>query len=131
MRWRWLTQRALADGSLLPASADDFERLLIAQPNSSFLWVQYMAFHTQSAEVEAARSVASRALRTIDYHLEDVRLLPLLLKLLLLLFTDFIFLCFIFCFVAGEIQCVAGFVEFGVQIRRHDHARACIQARSR
>lgn len=69
----FLLQSALANGTLLPEHADDFERMLIAQPNSSFLWVQYMAFHLQSAAIDAARAVASRALRTIDYREEDVR----------------------------------------------------------
>jgi rRNA biogenesis protein RRP5 len=65
-------QAALADGTLVPEHKDDFERMLIAQPNSSFLWVQYMAHHLQSAAIDAARAVAARALRTIDYREEDV-----------------------------------------------------------
>lgn len=63
-------EAALADGTLVPEQKDDFERMLIAQPNSSFLWVQYMAFHLQSAEIDPARSIAARALRTIDYREE-------------------------------------------------------------
>lgn len=65
-------ESALADGTLVPESKDDFERMLIAQPNSSFLWVQYMAHHLQSAAIDAARAVAARALRTIDYREENV-----------------------------------------------------------
>lgn len=57
----------------MPEHKDDFERMLIAQPNSSFLWVKYMAFHLQSADIDPARAVAARALRTIDYREEDVR----------------------------------------------------------
>jgi len=64
-------EAALADGTLVPEQKDDFERMLIAQPNSSFLWVQYMAFHLQSADVDSARAIAARALRTIDYREED------------------------------------------------------------
>jgi rRNA biogenesis protein RRP5 len=63
---------ALENGTLHPESKDDFERLLIAHPNSSFLWVQYMAFYLQSAAIEPARAIAARALRTIDYRDEDV-----------------------------------------------------------
>lgn len=62
----------MADGTLVPETKDDFERMLIAQPNSSFLWVQYMAHHLQSAAVDAARAVAARALRTIDFREENV-----------------------------------------------------------
>jgi len=61
----------LADGSLLPQNRDDFERLLIAQPNSSYLWVQFMAHLLQGADVAGARAVAARALRVVDYREED------------------------------------------------------------
>jgi rRNA biogenesis protein RRP5 len=56
---------------LIPESSDDFERLLIAQPNSSFLWIHYIAHHLNSADVEAARMIANRALRTIHFREED------------------------------------------------------------
>ena len=60
------------DGTLVPESKDDFERLVIASPNSSFVWIQYMAFYLQSAEVETARNIAQRALRTIGFCEETV-----------------------------------------------------------
>lgn len=65
-------EAALAEGTLVPETPEDFERMVIAEPNSSFLWLQYMAhFLQQGADVEAARAVAYRALRTIDYREED------------------------------------------------------------
>lgn len=67
-----LFQNALVDGTLVPASKDDFERLVIATPNSSYIWIQYVAFHLQSADVESARSVAARALKTIGFREENV-----------------------------------------------------------
>ena len=48
-----------------PQSTSDFERLLLSEPNSSYLWLQYMAFQLQLSEVEAAREIAERALRSI------------------------------------------------------------------
>jgi rRNA biogenesis protein RRP5 len=48
-----------------PRSVDDFERLLLGQPNDSGLWIQYMAFQLQLSETQKARDVAQRALRTI------------------------------------------------------------------
>ncbi|KAJ6099171.1 hypothetical protein N7467_000706 [Penicillium canescens] len=48
-----------------PQSVADFERLLLGEPDSSLLWLQYMAFQLELGEVEKARSVAERALRTI------------------------------------------------------------------
>lgn len=48
-----------------PQSVADFERLLLGQPDSSLLWLQYMAFQLQLSEVTKAREIAERALRTI------------------------------------------------------------------
>ncbi|KAK5109297.1 hypothetical protein LTR62_007171 [Meristemomyces frigidus] len=48
-----------------PRSSSDFERQLLGQPNNSSLWIQYMAFQLQLGEVQAARDLAERALRTI------------------------------------------------------------------
>lgn len=61
----------LLDDSATPQSKQDFERLLIAQPNSSYLWIQFMAFYLQSADIENARVIASRALRTIGFREEE------------------------------------------------------------
>lgn len=48
-----------------PQSVADFERLLLGEPDSSLLWLQYMAFQLELGEIEKARSIAERALRTI------------------------------------------------------------------
>ena len=48
-----------------PQSIADFERLLMGQPNSSYLWLSYMAFQLQLSEVTKAREIAERAIRTI------------------------------------------------------------------
>lgn len=48
-----------------PRNISDFERQLLGQPNNSGLWIQYMAFQLQLGEVQQARDVAERALRTI------------------------------------------------------------------
>lgn len=51
-----------------PQSADDFDRLVLSSPDSSILWLQYMAFHLQATEIEKARAVAERALKTISFR---------------------------------------------------------------
>jgi rRNA biogenesis protein RRP5 len=51
-----------------PDSADAYERLLLGSPSSSFLWIKFMAFHLQMAEVQKAREVAERALKTINFR---------------------------------------------------------------
>ena len=48
-----------------PQSVADFERLLMGQPNSSVLWLSYMAFQLQLTEVTKAREIAERAIKTI------------------------------------------------------------------
>lgn len=53
-----------------PQSLSDFERLLLGQPDSSRLWIEYMAFQTKLGELAKAREVAERALRTINIREE-------------------------------------------------------------
>lgn len=67
-------EAALMDPSRQPQSADDFDRLVLSSPNSSILWLQYMAFHLQATEIEKARAVAERALKTISFREEQEKL---------------------------------------------------------
>lgn len=62
------------DPSRQPQSADDFDRLVLSSPNSSILWLQYMAFHLQATEIEKARAVAERALKTMCFREEQEKL---------------------------------------------------------
>ncbi|CAK3974397.1 rRNA biogenesis RRP5 [Lecanosticta acicola] len=48
-----------------PQSVDDFERQLLGQPNDSGLWIHYMSFQLGLSEIQKARDIAERALRTI------------------------------------------------------------------
>lgn len=64
----------LMDPGLRPQDAASFERLLLASPDSSLLWLQYMAFHLQATQIEQARSVAERALKTICFREEQEKL---------------------------------------------------------
>lgn len=58
----------------LPQSAKDFERLLVSTPNSSILWMNYMAFQLQLGEIDGAREIARRGLRTISQQEEEERM---------------------------------------------------------
>jgi rRNA biogenesis protein RRP5 len=58
----------------LPQSVGDFERLLVGSPNSSILWMNFMAFQLQLSEVDKAREVGQRALKTISFREEQERL---------------------------------------------------------
>lgn len=57
-----------------PESNADFERVLLGSPNSSYLWIQYMSFQLQLSEVEKAREIARRALKTISFREEQEKL---------------------------------------------------------
>lgn len=57
-----------------PQSAADFERLLMGRPNSSILWLEYMAFQLKLSEVSRAREIAERALQTINISEEDEKM---------------------------------------------------------
>ncbi|KAI1610942.1 30S ribosomal protein S1 [Exophiala viscosa] len=48
-----------------PQSVDDFERYLLTEPDSGALWVQYMAFHANLGDLDQARSIGERALKSI------------------------------------------------------------------
>ncbi|KAJ1980795.1 rRNA biogenesis protein rrp5 [Dimargaris xerosporica] len=54
-----------------PAVASDFERLLVGSPDSSYLWINYMAFHLKLAQVEKARAIGERALKMINFREEQ------------------------------------------------------------
>ncbi|KAH0904849.1 hypothetical protein HID58_044352 [Brassica napus] len=62
-----------AEGRLLenhaPESADEFEKMVRSSPNSSFVWIKYMAFMLSLADIEKAR-----ALRTINIREEEEKL---------------------------------------------------------
>ncbi|KAK9088291.1 hypothetical protein Scep_027373 [Stephania cephalantha] len=65
-------QRLLEDD--VPKCADDFEKLVRGSPNSSLVWIKYMAFMLSMADVMKARSIAERALRTINIREENEKL---------------------------------------------------------
>ncbi|CAH2044792.1 unnamed protein product, partial [Iphiclides podalirius] len=72
-RVRVMEKRA-AESAEAPHSADHFERALLANPNSSQLWIAYMAFHLQATEIERARAVGQRALKTISFREEQEKM---------------------------------------------------------
>ncbi|KAJ2416503.1 rRNA biogenesis protein rrp5 [Coemansia sp. IMI 209128] len=57
-----------------PTRATDFERLIVGSPNSSFVWLQFMAFYLGQSEVDQARAVAERALKTISPREEQEKM---------------------------------------------------------
>ncbi|KAE8649759.1 rRNA biogenesis protein RRP5 [Cucumis sativus] len=70
MEVRAAEERLLQNNS--PTTVDEFEKLVRSSPNSSFVWIKYMDFF--KADVEKARSIAERALRTINIREENEKL---------------------------------------------------------
>lgn len=66
-------EEALASNEA-PNSVDQFDRLVLSSPDSSMIWLQYMAYHLQATEIEKARAVAKRAIKTINFREEGERL---------------------------------------------------------
>ncbi|KAK1282151.1 hypothetical protein QJS10_CPB22g01233 [Acorus calamus] len=61
-------------GDDIPRSEDEFEKSVRCSPNSSFVWIKYMAFMLSQDEVQKARSIAERALSTINIREEGEKL---------------------------------------------------------
>ncbi|CAI5954377.1 unnamed protein product [Closterium sp. NIES-64] len=61
-------------GQQAPETEAEFEQLLLASPNSSFLWIKFMAFLLSLSEIDKARAVAERALKSISYREEGEKL---------------------------------------------------------
>ncbi|KAG0367667.1 rRNA biogenesis protein rrp5 [Mortierella sp. AD032] len=60
--------------SQAPQVASDYERLLLGSPNSSYLWINYMAFQLQLSEINKAREIGQRALKSISFREEQEKM---------------------------------------------------------
>jgi len=69
-------ETALADGTAddTPETSADFERLVASSPNSSEIWIKYMAFHLSLADIDSARNIANRAFERIEFRQEGEKL---------------------------------------------------------
>ncbi|CAH3151677.1 unnamed protein product, partial [Porites evermanni] len=68
------TEQSLLDQDRLPETADDFDRLVVSSPNNSVVWLQYMAYHLHTTDIDKAKAVAERALKTISFREEQEKL---------------------------------------------------------
>ncbi|CAG7838577.1 unnamed protein product [Allacma fusca] len=64
---------ALADSNVTLKTEDDYERVILASPNSSMCWIQFMAHYLQQGEVAKAKEVGIRALKMILFREEQER----------------------------------------------------------
>lgn len=70
-----------ADPNADPHSPDQFERVLMKDINKSFLWIKYMAYYLETADIEKARGVGKKALQQISFR-EEAELLNIWIALL-------------------------------------------------
>lgn len=67
-------EEEMTDPDLEPHTPDQFERALLKDRNSSLMWIKYMAFHLETAEVDKARAIAKKAIASINFREEQERL---------------------------------------------------------
>ncbi|KAL5021960.1 hypothetical protein ScPMuIL_001115 [Solemya velum] len=67
-------ERRRVEGEMSPETADDFDRLVLQSPNSSIVWLGYMAFHLETTEIDKARAIAERGLKTISFREEQEKM---------------------------------------------------------
>lgn len=67
-------ESSLEAGNSLPERPEDFERLLLAEPSSSLLWIKYMSHYLSTADLDATRQIAEKALRTIHFKEEEEKM---------------------------------------------------------
>ena len=60
----------LADDEAAPESVDDFERLVASDPGVALTWIRFMAWHVSMTDLAAARVVAERAVKTLQFRAE-------------------------------------------------------------
>ncbi|KAI0557355.1 S1 RNA binding protein [Gracilaria domingensis] len=66
-------EETIANNPNAPETVEDYERLLMGDPNNSVLWIRYMAFCLGLSQIDKARSVAERALESISLESEAER----------------------------------------------------------
>ncbi|CAG8514945.1 3637_t:CDS:2, partial [Ambispora leptoticha] len=71
---RFVTDETADLNTRKPETNQDFERALLGSPNSSVLWLQYLAHQIGMGEIQKAREIGARALETINQVEETERM---------------------------------------------------------
>nr|XP_027204897.1 protein RRP5 homolog [Dermatophagoides pteronyssinus] len=67
-------EQQLTDLDRKPKDEQDFEMAIVAKPNSSYIWIEYMAFMVERKEIEKAKEIGERALKKISFREEKEKL---------------------------------------------------------
>lgn len=68
------TENSLMNEDRTAQTSEDYEEVLKQAPNSAGHWLNYIGFYLEQTEVDKARSVAERALKTISFREEQEKL---------------------------------------------------------
>ena len=66
-----LKEKNMRNNTDQPTSIDDYERLVVANKDQSYVWIQYMAFMLDNLGIESARRVAERAVKGVSISNEE------------------------------------------------------------
>ncbi|KAH7639421.1 ribosomal RNA Processing 5 [Dermatophagoides farinae] len=67
-------EQKLTDIDRKPQDEQDFEMAIVAKPNSSYIWIEYMAFMVECKQIDKAREIGERALKKISFREEKEKL---------------------------------------------------------
>ncbi|OAF65945.1 hypothetical protein A3Q56_06334, partial [Intoshia linei] len=70
----YLQESKLVDPHFEPATVEDFEKFVLAEPNNSINWIKYVAYYAGMDDINMARSVCEKGIQTINYKHEDDKL---------------------------------------------------------
>ncbi|OTF76035.1 hypothetical protein BLA29_001482 [Euroglyphus maynei] len=62
-------EEQLTDLDRKPRDEQDFEMAIVAKPNSSYIWIEYMAFMVERKQIDRAKEIGERALKKISFSL--------------------------------------------------------------
>ncbi|KAN0019254.1 hypothetical protein ACTFIU_002459 [Dictyostelium citrinum] len=55
----------LANNNVAPEGPQDFERMILGTPNSSYIWIKFMSYYLGLSEISKAREIGERAIKKI------------------------------------------------------------------
>jgi len=64
----------LLSSSKPPENSSDFEKLILQNPHSSYIWISYLAFIMETQGIESARDLANRAISSMNFQSENEKL---------------------------------------------------------
>eukprot|EP01156_Anaeramoeba_ignava_P022800 Anaeramoba_ignava/c21053_g3_i1.p1 GENE.c21053_g3_i1~~c21053_g3_i1.p1 ORF type:complete len:355 (+),score=161.26 c21053_g3_i1:85-1065(+) len=67
-------EKEMIESKKPPETGEEYERLVVSSPNNSYIWIKYIAFCISMDNIEKARQICERALKTINFREENERM---------------------------------------------------------